>query len=181
MPPRKTKTNSDAESLAGAPGSEPSADAPKMLYYNAGGKRVKEGDASAVRQFLSDDPNRPDASKEEREDSGAMRRLDPEQKATELIYYNAEGERVKEPVSGGRQFSPDDPNRPDAPQSERSSVSLSEYRRPAAEQAEDGVPGADDEEPANDEPEDEAEEASAEAKAQSEPAENKARKSSANK
>ncbi len=32
-----------------------------MHYYDADGKKVKEGDASATRQYLSDDPSRPDA------------------------------------------------------------------------------------------------------------------------
>jgi hypothetical protein len=34
---------------------------PTMRYYDADGKAVKEGDASAVVQYLSDDPNRPDS------------------------------------------------------------------------------------------------------------------------
>jgi hypothetical protein len=37
------------------------SDEPTLIYYNADGKRVKEGDASAVRQYLSDDAARPDA------------------------------------------------------------------------------------------------------------------------
>jgi hypothetical protein len=37
-------------------------DEPVMRYYDAAGKLVKEGDASSVVQYLSDDPNRPDAT-----------------------------------------------------------------------------------------------------------------------
>lgn len=38
-------------------------DDPKMQYYNAEGKQVAADDESAARQYLSDDPNRPDAPK----------------------------------------------------------------------------------------------------------------------
>lgn len=37
------------------------ADEPILVYYDANGNPVPEGDPRAVRQFLSDDENRPDA------------------------------------------------------------------------------------------------------------------------
>jgi hypothetical protein len=36
-------------------------DEPTLLYYDADGNRVAEGSETAVRQYLSDDPARPDA------------------------------------------------------------------------------------------------------------------------
>lgn len=34
---------------------------PKMLFYDANGKQVKEGDPAAASQYLENDPNRPDS------------------------------------------------------------------------------------------------------------------------
>jgi hypothetical protein len=84
-----------------------------MLYYDAAGKRVKDPDA-AVRQYLSDDPARPDASAEEREGVGPFTLTPSGPKGVPLYFYDADGKRVSAPVSGGRQFAADDPNRPDA-------------------------------------------------------------------
>lgn len=36
----------------------------QMLYYDADGNQASKDDASATRQYLSDDPARPDAAKE---------------------------------------------------------------------------------------------------------------------
>lgn len=101
----------DADALAGAPATEPkhNPDEPKMLFYNAEGKRVKADDASAVRQYLSDDAARPDAAKDE---EGRPVRMDAPNPAPELVYADAEGNLVDEPVTGGKQYDADDPRRP---------------------------------------------------------------------
>lgn len=49
-----------------------SSDQPTMQFYDGDGKRVDEGDPSVRRQFLSDDPARPDATDEERAGSGIL-------------------------------------------------------------------------------------------------------------
>jgi len=86
----------------------------QMHYYAAAGKRVKEGDPAAARQFLSDDPARPDAPADEKADSGPKALGSPSGPGLTLYYYDADGNRVSEPVAGGRQFTADDANRPDA-------------------------------------------------------------------
>lgn len=145
--------------FAGAPPSKAkkNADEPVMHFYDAAGKRVQEGDPSAVKQFLSNDANRPVASKDEKEDSGAKPIAESGNGADpNLLYYDAAGKRVKEPVSGGSQYLPTDENRPDA-----------KPRQAAAA----GVDEAEAEAPADTEP----------AAKATKPAADKARKSSANK
>lgn len=46
--------------------------APTMLYYDAEGKRVKEGDANVASQYLDNDPNRPDAQAASGADAGDL-------------------------------------------------------------------------------------------------------------
>lgn len=88
---------------------------PKLLYYDAAGKRVDEGSAAAVKQFLSDDPNRPDAPKEEKDESGAKPIGNSGGGAAPVLYYyDAAGKRVPEgDVSAVKQYGADDPSRPD--------------------------------------------------------------------
>lgn len=152
---------SDADAMGGAPPTaKAKADEPKLLYYNAAGKRVTEGDSSAVRQFLSDDPNRPDADKDEKAEGGAKSLTTATDAPAELLFYDAEGNRVAEPVTGGKQFSPDDTNRPDAGKS---------------------TPRAKAETQAAEEPAETTAEAKADSQAAKKPATTKARSSSTNK
>lgn len=146
------------------PAASKNADEPVMLFYDAAGKKVSADSPAAVRQFLSDDPNRPDASKEEKDESGAKPLSETGTGPAELLFYDAAGKRVSEPVNGGWQFAPDDALRPDSPEQKA--------LRAAAPAAKASTTDADEDEEAVD---------GAEQKAQPQPAENKARKSSANK
>jgi hypothetical protein len=134
------------------------ANQPVMQYYDAAGKRASDPDL-ATRQFLSDDPARPDASKEERAESGPKPVGNPGPgPAPELKYYDAAGKPTAAPAAGGRQYSLDDPNRPDSTKAKAAAAA-----------------------PADDETPDSTEATKVDAKAITAPTEDKARKSSAKK
>lgn len=100
----------NADAFPGSGDSKPKSGDPVLQSYNAEGKRVSPDEG--VRQFLSDDPNRPDAPRDERDESGA-KALGAPAEQPRLHFYDAEGSAVSAPVSGGRQYSDDDPNRPE--------------------------------------------------------------------
>lgn len=178
------KKSDDAEGFPGAPSEEKKSnpDDPKLLFYNAAGKKVHEGDPSAVKQYLSDDPNRPDASAEERKDTQIFGQGAGESEVP-LLYFDAAGKQVNAPVSGGKQYTADDANLPMGAKAPKAKASKPDApaaaeEEPAAEPAaEEPAAEAADEEP------DEVIEAVKEPapKAKSKPAADKARKSSKNK
>jgi hypothetical protein len=62
-----------------------------MQFYDGDGKRVKEGSAASVRQYLSNDPNRPDAKKPEKATPAA-------DETVKAISAPTEDKAVKAPV-----------------------------------------------------------------------------------
>jgi hypothetical protein len=62
-----------------------------LHFYDADGKRVKEGSAASVRQYLSNDPNRPDAKKSEKATSAAA-------ETVKAVSEPAEDKAIKSPA-----------------------------------------------------------------------------------
>lgn len=85
---------------------------PKMLYYNADGKRVKDDDPTAVRQYLEDDPTRPDSDERK---SGIVRLDSWVDEQPERYYVDADGVEVPEgDPRAVKQYMSDDPAAPKA-------------------------------------------------------------------
>lgn len=79
-------------------------DEPTMLFYDASGNRVSEDDPAATRQFLSDDPNRPDSK------GSPLRgkRLGPDEADAGDEAEETDAKAVKVPTATKAKTSPDD-------------------------------------------------------------------------